>query len=497
MDTLSSHSLVLAVVVGLPLVGIIARFFKKSFLEIAKYYSYIAIFAVIVVMDSIFFPFIGGKDWFFRFTIELGLISVILWWAFEAKKGEVKELFKPIFKNPLFLAVSTFVVAILLSTLFAYDHHAAFWSNFERGEGAFQFLHYYIFFILLITLFKKLSDWRALFKLSLVATGIMIIYGLLGNFGAQGFIGPYSSGSTPSGFWQILTNGRFQGSLGNPAYVAPYLIFSMFFAAFLWLTRKNDARLSGKSRGYFYGSIIAIFLFFFILSQTRGAFLGFGAGIFMMLVYFIFSKNKAIKKWSIIALSILVILGATGYLVKDLSFIKQSPEGRLLQISVNDTTAQTRFWVWGSAWQGFLERPVFGWGLENFTTVYDRFFNTNFFVPGQNGETWFDRAHSVFFDYLTETGVVGLISYLGIFVVFYWEFFKKKTKNILEKIEGRSPETSSVLIRGLVFAVPIAYLVQGVAIFDVLPMYIVLFVFLAFSYYYFSAEKNEKISNIK
>jgi O-antigen ligase len=190
-------------------------------------------------------------------------------------------------------------------------------------------------------------------------------------------------------------------------------------------------------------------------------------------------------------------LGATGYLIKDLSFVKQSPEGRLLQISVNDNTAQTRFWVWGSAWQGFLERPVLGWGLENFTTVYDRFFNPNFFVPGQNGETWFDRAHSVFFDYLTETGIVGLISYLGIFVVFYWEFFKKKTKNILEKIEGRSSEASSVLIRGLVFAVPIAYLVQGVAIFDVLPMYIVLFVFLAFSYYYFSAEKNEKISNIK
>ena len=492
MDTLFSHPLVFMVIVALPLVGIIAKLFKKSFLEIAKYYCYIAIFAVIVVMDSIFFPFIGGKDWFFRFVIELGLMSVILWWAFEAKEGEVKELFKSIWKNPLFIAVSAFTTAILLSTIFAFDIHAAFWSNFERGEGAFQFLHYYIFFILLITLFKKLSDWRILFKLSLIAAGLMIIYGLFGNFGVTGFISPYSNGSTPSGFWQILTNGRFQGSLGNPAYVAPYLIFSMFFAAFLWFTKKDNSRLKGKSRGYFYGSIIAIFLFFFILSQTRGAFLGLGAGVFMMLVYFTFVKNKAIKKWSIIALSILVILGATGYLIKDISFIKSSPEGRLLQISVNDTTAQTRFWVWGSAWQGFLERPVLGWGLENFTTVYDKFFNKNFFVPGQNGETWFDRAHSVFFDYLTETGIIGLVSYLSIFFVFYWEFFKKKTKNVLEKIEIHSKDTSSILIKGLMFAVPIAYLVQGVAIFDVLPMYIVLFVFLAFSYYYFSAEKNEK-----
>ena len=134
----------------------------------------------------------------------------------------------------------------------------------------------------------------------------------------------------------------------------------------------------------------------------------------------------------------------------------------MLQLSFSDATAQTRFWVWGEAWQGFLERPLLGWGPENFTAVYDAHFNPNFFVPGQNTETWFDRAHSVFFDYLSETGIVGFLSYLGIFVVFVWEFFKTH----------RRKAASASFSRGIVLAIPVAYLGQGIAIFDVFPMYL-------------------------
>ena len=57
----------------------------------------------------------------------------------------------------------------------------------------------------------------------------MIVYGILGNYSVAGFIGPYAGSTAPTGWWQPLINGRFEGSLGNPAYVDPYLIFSMFY----------------------------------------------------------------------------------------------------------------------------------------------------------------------------------------------------------------------------------------------------------------------------
>ncbi len=130
-----------------------------------------------------------------------------------------------------------------------------------------------------------------------------------------------------------------------------------------------------------------------------------------------------------------------------------------------------------------------GWGPENFTAVFDKYFNPNHFIPGQSSETWFDRAHSVVFDYRAETGIVGFLSYLSIFVVFYLDFVRRRLKRAADS--GKT-EASRVhmLLDGLLVAMPIGYLVQGAALFDVLPIYISIFLFMAFASYlfYFSPE---------
>ena len=65
-DTIFSHPVTAAVIAGLLLLGIIGKLMKFSFERIAKWYLYIAVFSVVIVMNSIFFPFIGGKDFFFQ-----------------------------------------------------------------------------------------------------------------------------------------------------------------------------------------------------------------------------------------------------------------------------------------------------------------------------------------------------------------------------------------------------------------------------------------------
>jgi O-antigen ligase len=165
--------------------------------------------------------------------------------------------------------------------------------------------------------------------------------------------------------------------------------------------------------------------------------------------------------------------------------VQNLPAGRLFQINTSDDAAQARFWTWGSAWKGFLERPILGWGPENFSAVFDKYFDTRHFVPSRQTETWFDRAHSVFLDYLSEIGILGLLSYLAIFGVIIWEFFRKHRQS-----EARST-SRTILTRGLILSLLVAYLVQGVVIFDVLPMYISLFLFLAFAYYYFYSQPHE------
>jgi hypothetical protein len=544
-DSIFNYTGTLLVIVGLPALGIIARFCGVSFRRITKWYLYASVFAVVVVVNSILFPFIGGKDYFFRFATELGLIAALLWWAFEAKANEAKQMIVAVFKRPIVKAATAFVVAAELASIFALDAHAAFWSNYERGEGGFEMLHYYIFFILLVLFFQHEEDWKNIFKFSLVAACGMILYGVGANLGVVStFISPYAGGTAPTGWWHLLVEGRFEGSLGNPAYVDPYLIFSMFFAAYLWLSSKIVGKMNAL-KAWGYAVLIVAFLFFFYLGETRGAFLGLAAGVFIFLCYLTFQESVFIRKLAstiilvpaglaliagltlgegflgallsacvvggsigiltfivclafshdasirkvfrviLIILVVLAILLATIFaiFIRSLAAAQNLPGARLFQISVSDATAQTRFWVWGEAWQGFLERPVFGWGQENFTAVFDKFFNPNFYIPGQNTETWFDRAHSVFFDYLAETGIVGLLAYLSIFVMFARDFFRRKKQDIAPAGEH---QTARVLQNALVLAMPVAYLVQGVAIFDVLPMYIPLFLFLAFASYHFS-----------
>src|SRR5947209_1855077 len=116
-------------------------------LKTAKFFLYTALFSIVVVMPSTFFPFIGGKYYFFRVAVEFALMFAVFSWAFESQFKEYELRLRTILKMPLFLAVSLFALAYLLAAIFAHDPVAAFWSNFERGEGAFQMLHYYLFFV--------------------------------------------------------------------------------------------------------------------------------------------------------------------------------------------------------------------------------------------------------------------------------------------------------------------------------------------------------------
>lgn len=495
-------------------------------LKLSKTLLHVSLFSVVVVLTSTFFPFIGGKDYFFRFAVELALIFFVLWWSFEAKSEEAWSRIKEVSGKPLFIAVSAFVLAVLLASIFAYDPNAAFWSNFERGEGAFQMLHYYVFFALLVVLFRNKEDWRWFFKTFLVAGVFMILYGVLADTGlASRFISQYQGAVQPGADWFKPFANRFQGSLGNPAYVAPYLMFSLFFDAYLWATSRIAKRWLAA---LIYGIPAFFFLLFFMVTQTRGAFVGILIAVYIGLVFIGFMRPK--YRWlSLWLITILIFI--TGILVhfKSAPWLQLIPgsrmfdlplSGRLLfvlgagaliaaalaefsrerkflrwvflgfvivacaggiyalrsgRVSLVDPTTSTRFWTWGSAWQGFKERPILGWGPENFTTVFDKYFDPRHFVPNASKETWFDRAHSVYFDYLSETGLLGLLSFLGIFAVLYAGLFGKK---------GDDGDPVFTTEKALMIALPIGYLVQGVAIFDVLPIYINLFAFFAFGYFF-------------
>ena len=458
-----------------------------NLISFSKFFLYLVPLVVLIVMPSNFFPFIGGKYYIFRTFVSLSLICVLIYWAFEDKENKIIKDLKEVFSRPLVKITTIFVFIYVLASLFAYDPQAAFWSNFERQEGGFQMIHYWLFFILLNLLFKTKKDWTRLFIVSIIAGVGMVLYGVFSIISPENFFGPYVAlmqGTSTPGFWSMLLNKsiRFQGSLGNPAYVAPYLMFIIFYTIYLWWDKKFGINL----RSFWYLFLISFFGLFFILSQTRGTFLGLVAGIFSFFIYLVLSIKK-LRKIGIISLISLFILLSLAFYFKDNNFIKSLPGSRMLQINFSERTAQTRLWTWGSAWNGFKERPILGWGPENFPTVFDKYFNTGHYMANLPTETWFDRAHSVIFDYLAETGILGLLSYLGIYIGFYLMFFRSiKIYNELKNKKNLSQDLPNDLQWNLIFSILIAYFVQNLIIFEVLPMYLNFFLVLAFSSYVFN-----------
>ncbi len=430
----------------------------------SKFFIKMAVLAVAVVSISTLFPFIVGKYSWFRTTVDLAFIFFLLGLMFQDQSSAVIRKLRVLFRRPLVIAVSVFVGVFLLACLFGINPANSFWSNFERGEGGIQLLHLWIFFMLLLALFEEERDWRQLFGWAVLGGILSGLYGLLAALGMSKVIGPLLG---DAGF-------RFSGSIGNPAYLAAFSIFMIFYVLYLLHDLYPDRLKSAKALALYFLGVAFIVMFF--AAATRGAFLGLVVAVLAGLFYFIYA-HPSMRKWLFITVTVLVVLFGSLVYFKDAPFMKSIPGSRIFDISFSARTFEDRAIMWRIAWDGFKERPILGWGPENFIQVFDRHFNVDYFRPGEGFGAWFDRAHSVYFDYLVEAGFLGIASFLGIFIVFFWQLLRSAASTL----SGSAPSFA----RALLFGLSIAYLVQGLVLFDVLVIYINVFTFLAFAAYLF------------
>ena len=131
----------------------------------------------------------------------------------------------------------------------------------------------------------------------------------------------------------------------------------------------------------------------------------------------------------------MIIVIAGFWSLKTTDFInKNAVLGRFARISLTETTTESRLTIWKMSWQGFKEKPVFGWGQENFNLVFNKYYEPILYKQ----EPWFDRAHNVFFDRLTTNGIFGLLSYIGLLGVALYYLWAKRRKT------GLSVEDSAI-----------------------------------------------------
>ncbi|MFZ2831637.1 MAG: O-antigen ligase family protein, partial [Minisyncoccia bacterium] len=363
----------------------------------------------IVLSQSTFFPFIVGKNFAFRVVVEI-MFSAWLVLAY------IDPAYRPK-KTPILLALATFVGIITLASVFGENPTKSFWSNFERMEGLVTYFHLFAYFFVASTVLTVRDMWRPYLHLHLFAGVIMAFYGVLQVVGvlriSQGII-------------------RIDGTLGNTEYLGTYALFNIFLALF-FLVRESFTTAGARARVAVYGAIIVLQTYVLYHSGTRGAILGFIAGLILTALFIAFFErsNRAIRKGAIASL-LAIILFVSGFIaLRDASFVQQSPVlSRLAAISPSEGTGKSRLMVWGMAYEGFNERPLLGWGMENFNYVFNKYYDPNMW--GQ--EQWFDRAHNVLFDWLVAGGVLGAVSYLALFGFAVYSLWRRtKELTVLEK----------------------------------------------------------------
>lgn len=92
--------------------------------------------------------------------------------------------------------------------------------------------------------------------------------------------------------------------------------------------------------------------------------------------------------------------------------------GSFVQERYIEVSGPARIIVWEGAWQAIQERPVLGYGPENFRLAYQKYFDNRLYEDINFGEPWFDRAHNNLLDTLISVGALGLT--LHLLVGFYF-----------------------------------------------------------------------------
>lgn len=419
--------------------------------KVLKYIIWIGIVAIpfipLIFDGSYFFPFIVPKTLLFRIIVEV-IFLAFLWLAVLKKEYRPKI-------NLVFVLFFLYLVFISFSSLLANSFSLSFWSNNERSEGILLLLHLFAYLFVLSGFLRRLKDWLFLFEVSFFSSLLVSLIGL-GQYLGHNWIVDSASGA------------RLTSTIGNAGYVAGYLIFNIFFGIILMFFRKNKYL-------YFYyilGIILQIFITFNTL--TRGGIIALAFSLFAFLIYAVFFRFKTKKIMKVSSLSILLIIiifTSLVFLNKDSDWVQKNDIlERITSISVESPTAKNRLVTWEGALQGFKEKPLFGYGYENFYQVFDKYFNPEIYRKA-GSVVWFDRAHNIVFDRLITGGLIGLLLYLSMLfapLFFLWKYFYKEKKS------------NEYFIPVIFTLIILAYFIQNLFIFEALVTYIPLFMAVAF-----------------
>lgn len=424
------------------------------------YWAYMAGFFLVLtlplfVAPPMFYPPDWGKTIVFR--IIMAVLLFLFAFQFLLKRREISL---PEIKHHKTLWIfGGLAGVILLSIFFSADWYFSLWGSPYRAGGAVNLFFYGVFAILAFFIIKK-SDWTKLLKYSIgvgIAASAVAVIQLYGLFSSV----------------IIPVPGRPPATMGNPILLAIYLLLLLFITISFAIKEKN---MWWKA---YYGGVALLFTYIIIMTGSRAAYLGllFG-GIYFALLY---PKKMLAPK---LAVGIALLAGVTGIyyvntapafpLFLESNKIFQAVKPRLyIKSALNDP----RFSAWKITVEAIKERPLLGWGPENFSIGFDKYYQPSLPYISKAWGGWWDRPHNILLDVAVSSGLVAMGLYLALFGALFWQLqkLKAKPKETTALLQNSDPTMAHGIQAALV-----GYFVANIFSFDGFSSYLLFFLLIGY-----------------
>ncbi len=323
---------------------------------------------------------------------------VIFWLLFEMaykkKLGDFWRHIKTLDKKLLWLTGLFFLASVF--------------SLFVSGVSLKKLGQFLVLFVQPISLFFIFGY---LFKTQNQAKRAWLIaaYLLLGLMGVWSIIQYWTLFSLPTQYWgNSVEPKRALGFFGHPNF---YALFSAPLLAFLL------PDLAEKLKTYKTEPLAPKFLLFWLLglaglalSMSRAGWLGLGVALAVFL--FLSGERKLQTAAAFAGLALLVGVALTPNL-----------RYRVLLPFYGEKSAVSRISLWETGIKGVKQSPLLGLGLTGFSNEWPKL-NTD---PNLDSHNF---PHNIFLNLWLETGLLGLLSFIGIIAFGIWRGFRSRANVI-------------------------------------------------------------------
>ena len=308
--------------------------------------------------------------------VSLSFLSFLLNWKIIKFHSIILYVLLVIF---CYFIVSFFITGQNFGTFFSF--------SFLKYDGNFFFC-YILYFALAIPFFNYELASQIYFK---YLFGIFTIFGLFGIFEYLTNFTKLMIDIDPAAGKMFVALNFAHNATGSV-----YAMASLFATIFFLTEQKKKAR-------FYYLFILLVLIVSLFLTKSRGSYVGYIAGTFFAIILHYRNFKKIITRLLILTGALTAIIFATG------------TYKRFIEIFTTTDTSAIRSKLWIHAWQLFVKSPIFGIGLGRFndielSTPYKLSGIPGFIsvFTGTNIRLDSAHAHNSYFQFLSETGVIGL-----------------------------------------------------------------------------------------